>query len=147
MTGLPAQPRPVRWRLHLATPPEAVYRFLASDEGRAAFWAEAAPQHDGVIEFAFSNGWRTRSRLIEAVPGRRFALEYLGSPTRFELAPDGRGGTDLTLLAENVPEADWHEVHAGWVSVLLALKAAADFGVDLRNHDPERSWDQGFVDN
>jgi hypothetical protein len=29
----------------------------------------------------------------------------------------------------------------------MALKAAADFGVDLRSHDPARTWDQGFVDN
>lgn len=28
----------------------------------------------------------------------------------------------------------------------MALKAAADFGVDLRNHDPTRTWDQGYVD-
>jgi hypothetical protein len=33
------------------------------------------------------------------------------------------------------------------VSVLLALKAAADFGVDLRNHDPARTWWQGYCDN
>jgi hypothetical protein len=126
---------------------ELVLRFLASAEGRAAFWAEAAPQHDGVIEFAFPNGLRTRSRLLETVPGQRFALDYFGSPTLFELTSDGRGGTDLNLLAEDVPASDWHEVHAGWVSVLLTLKAAADFGIDLRNHDPVRSWDQGFADN
>lgn len=36
---------------------------------------------------------------------------------------------------------------AGWVSVLLALKAAVDFSVDLRNHDPGRTWDQGYADN
>jgi hypothetical protein len=39
------------------------------------------------------------------------------------------------------------EVRAGWVSVLLALKAAADFGVDLRNHDAARTWAQGYCDN
>ena len=43
---------------------------------------------------------------------------------------------------------DWEaENRAGWVSVLLTLKAAADFGVDLRNHDPTRTWDQDFADN
>jgi hypothetical protein len=35
---------------------------------------------------------------------------------------------------------------AGWVSVLLALKAAVDFGVDLRNSDPARRWEDGYVD-
>jgi len=38
-------------------------------------------------------------------------------------------------------------VLAGWVSVLMALKAAVDHGVDLRNHDPQRTWDQGYADN
>jgi hypothetical protein len=46
-----------------------------------------------------------------------------------------------------VPEADRMEVVAGWVSVLMALKATADYGVDLRNHDLGRSWEQGYVDN
>jgi len=36
---------------------------------------------------------------------------------------------------------------AGRVSVLLALKAAVDHGVDLRNHDRERTWVQGYADN
>lgn len=33
----------------------------------------------------------------------------------------------------------------GWVSLLMSMKAAVDFGVDLRNHDPERAWEQGFA--
>jgi predicted nucleic acid-binding Zn ribbon protein len=33
------------------------------------------------------------------------------------------------------------------VSVLMALKAAVDFSVDLRNHDPDRTWDHGYVEN
>jgi hypothetical protein len=31
--------------------------------------------------------------------------------------------------------------------VLLSLKAAVDFGVDLRTHDNNRHWDLGYVDN
>jgi hypothetical protein len=30
--------------------------------------------------------------------------------------------------------------------VLLALKAAVDHGIDLRNHDPRRTWDRGYAD-
>jgi hypothetical protein len=60
---------------------------------------------------------------------------------------DGAGGTDLTLVDVGVPAADRAEVVAGWVSVLLALKATVDFGVDLRNHDPQRTWDTGYAEN
>jgi hypothetical protein len=64
---------------------------------------------------------------------------YGGSVATFELAGDGAGGTDLRLTDAGVPDEDRTEVIAGWVSVLLALKAAIDIGVDLRNHDPERT--------
>jgi hypothetical protein len=65
---------------------------------------------------------------------------------RFELASDEERGTDLTLVHD--VEDRWHaEVNAGWVSVLMALKAAADHGVDLRNHDADRTWWQGYCDN
>jgi len=46
-----------------------------------------------------------------------------------------------------VPLQDRAEIIAGWVSVLLSLKAAGNFGVDLRGHDPERHWDHGYVEN
>jgi hypothetical protein len=86
-------------------------------------------------------------RILEQAP-HRFALEYLGgSVVAFELTGDGRGGTDLTLTDSGVDAAWYAETLAGWVSVLMALKAAVDFGVDPRNHDPERTWDQGYCDN
>lgn len=61
--------------------------------------------------------------------------------------PDGSGGTDLSLHTTGVAAAEHCEVVAGWVSVLIAMKAAIDHGVDLRNHDPARSWATGFLDN
>ncbi len=35
----------------------------------------------------------------------------------------------------------------GWLNVLLPLKAMLDFGVDLRNHDPTRTWNERYVDH
>jgi uncharacterized protein YndB with AHSA1/START domain len=136
------------WRLHLASPPDKVYAFLATDEGRAAFWAESAVERDGSLHFTFPNGVTWQGKIQEQTPPHRFSVVYYGgSITMFELAPDGAGGTDLTLTDQGVPDEDRTEVIAGWVSVLMALKAAVDFGVDLRTHDPSRTWDQGFADN
>jgi uncharacterized protein YndB with AHSA1/START domain len=138
----------IRWRLHLRSPREHVYRLLAADKGRARFWAESAQEYGGVIDFQFPNGFVWAARIISADPPRTFAVEYFGGTrATFLLADDGSGGTDLMLTDEGVPEAHRVEVTAGWVSVLMALKAAADFGVDLRNHDPSRTWDQGYADN
>jgi uncharacterized protein YndB with AHSA1/START domain len=138
----------IKWSLHLASPPEAVYAMLATDEGRARFWAESAVEHDGVISFVFPGSYRWEGPILEKGEPRRFKLIYFGGSTStFDLTPDGKGGTDLTLIDEGVPDADQIEVYAGWVSVLMALKAAVDFGVDLRNHDGERTWEHGFADN
>lgn len=63
------------------------------------------------------------------------------------LEEDDKGGTDLTLTDVGVPDPYHSEVIAGWVSVLMNLKAAVDFGVDLRTHDPERNWDNGYIEN
>src|SRR5215472_18983635 len=141
-------PGVIAWRLQLTSPPEAVYRMLATNEGRACFWAESAIAEDGAITFTFPNGATWRGAILEDVPPHRFAVCYYGgSVATFELASDGAGGTDLRLTDAGIPAEDRTEVIAGWVSVLLALKAAADFGVDLRNHDPCRTWDHGYVEN
>lgn len=141
-------PQKIEWRLHLNAPPTAVFEVIATDEGRARFWAESATEVNGMVHFKFPNGQQWRGRIREKTPPRRFSIHYFGdSVTTFELADDGRGGTDLLLQDVGVPAQHRAEVIAGWVSVLLALKAAVDFGVDLRNHDPQRTWDQGYVEN
>jgi hypothetical protein len=132
-----------RWRLHVESSPETVHFLLATDESRARFWAESTDEHDGAIAFRFPNGETYGGRVLASEAPALFELDYFGSAARFELASDGSGGTDLTLTHGD----DHPDTRPGWVSVLLALKAIADFGVDLRNHDPARTWDQGFVDN
>jgi uncharacterized protein YndB with AHSA1/START domain len=145
-----ASDRPIVWRVHLRSAPERVFVFLATDEGRAQFWAERSrAQLDGAaFDLEFPNGQRVTCRVLAHEPPRQFAVEYFGgSRAEFVLAGDGRGGTDLTLTETGVSAAEWPENHAGWVSVLLALKAACDHGVDLRAHDAQRTWDQRYVEN
>lgn len=136
----------VEWRLHLQSSPEDVFELLSTDEGRARFWAESAEERDGAVRFRFINGVRTTSRILVRDPPHRIEFDYFDSRATFVLAPDGAGGTDLTLTNTGVDERDYLEVLPGWLNVLFPLKAAADFGVDLRNHDPARTWDQRFVD-
>jgi uncharacterized protein YndB with AHSA1/START domain len=137
---------PIRWRMHLSVPPARVYEALATDEGRASFWAESAVERDGAIAFTFANGQTGRGQILERDVPRVFALDYMGAAARFELSPDGAGGTDLLLTQTGVPPEEWQEVHAGWLNVLFPLKAWLVHGVDLRNHDPARSWDAGYAD-
>jgi uncharacterized protein YndB with AHSA1/START domain len=137
---------PIRWRMHIPAAREAVFAALDTDAGRASYWAASATEVDGWIEFRFRNGVAFRSRIVEREAPRLFVLEYLGGPARFELTPDGEGGTVLELTHEGVRSEEWVETHAGWLNVLFPLKAWVAHGVDLRNHDPGRSWDHGFAD-
>ena len=141
-------PNEIRWRLHLKSPPQVVHRLISTDEGRAKFWAESAVEGNGGIDFRFPNGQSWVGRILENTAPHRLAVEYYGgSVSTFDLTDDGNGGTDLTLTDRGVKDEWRSEVVAGWISVLMALKAAADFSVDLRNHDPKKTWDQGYVEN
>jgi uncharacterized protein YndB with AHSA1/START domain len=141
-------PNLIQWRLHLNASPTKVYAMLATTAGRARFWAESAVEQNDQIDFRFPDGQSWQGQILDRNPPHRYRVEYFGgSITTFELMDDGADGTDLLLIDAGVPAADRVEVVAGWVSVLLALKAAVDFGVDLRNHDPKRTWEQGYVDN
>jgi uncharacterized protein YndB with AHSA1/START domain len=137
----------ITWRIHLSSSRLTVFDFITTDSGRSRFWAESTHERDGVVEFQFPNGTSTTSEVRAHQRPHRFALTYFDSHVEFLLDEDGNDGTDLTLTDEATPGDDRSETLAGWVSVLLALKAAADFGFDLRNHDPERSWDDGYADN
>lgn len=137
----------ILWRLHTASPPERIWELLTTDRGRESSWAErsSAIAADRFV-LTFAMGVKETCRVLEAAAPARFAFTYFGTHVLFELAPDGKGGTDLTLTNSNVPPGAYEEMLPGWLNVLLPLKAAADFGVDLRSHDPARTWRERYVD-
>lgn len=86
-------------------------------------------------------------RILRKEPPSLFSLEYFGTIVELSLQDDGNGGKDLSLVSTRVDESIQVEMIAGWVSVLMAMKAAVDHGVDLRNHDVSRTWSHGYADN
>lgn len=141
------EPGVLRWRVHFASPPEAVFDALATAEGRQSFWADSAAEQDGVITFVIGRYPPYRAAILARDRPRVFSLRYFDTHVLFELEGDGTGGTDLLLTARGIAAEEKSEFTAGWVSVLLNMKAAVDFGVDLRNHDERRTWLEGYADN
>jgi len=137
----------VKWKIHLSSSPEMVFQFLTSTNGREQFWAEKAPERDGVIHFIFPNGERYDSKILHIQLNREFHIDYFNSKLEITLAPSEDNGTDLTLLNEGIPDSEYLDTYAGWVSVLLNLKAVIDYKSDLRNHNKNRTWDQNYADN
>ncbi|MDR3426169.1 SRPBCC domain-containing protein [Silvimonas sp.] len=146
---MPFQPEPgmIRWKMHFISSPAKVFAALATDAGRARFWAESAPENRGMISFHMLNYAPFAGRVLAREEPWLFVLAYFGTIVKFSLQPDGAGGTELLLVATEVTESARMEMAAGWVSVLMAMKAAVDHGVDLRNHDANRSWLDGYADN
>ncbi len=138
--------RSVEWRLHCRSSPAAVFEMWTTDAGRERFWAERSTSDGETFLLLFPDGTEERCEVLGQEPASRFAFRYFGSDVEVSLEPDGRGGTDLRLVNDGIADEEYEEVHAGWVSVLLPLKAAVDFRVDLRNHDPRRTWRELYVD-
>ncbi|MEX0288375.1 MAG: SRPBCC domain-containing protein [Flavobacteriaceae bacterium] len=139
--------RTISWKLSLKSDPEKVFNLLTTAEGIAKFWSEKAVVEDNSIHFVFPNSQEYKGKILKVVPSKEFHLNYFDSIVKFKLEPNVTNGTDLILINEEVDETEFSEVHAGWISVLMNLKAVADFQCDLRNHDPKRTWGQGYVDN
>ncbi len=138
--------RTIEWKLSLKTSPEEVYAFINSDEGRANFWAESAVEKDLFINFQFINGWEYQSKILQRIPGKLFQIDYFNSEVTFNLTKNSHGGTDFHLVNKRVAQDQFLDVLPGWVSVLMNLKAALDFKLDLRNHNASKTWDHGYVD-
>ncbi len=137
----------IEWKVHFASSIEKVYEFLTTDVGRSKYWAEETKEENGFIEFTILNYPKYKSKIIEKLSQKLFRLEYFGTDVTFELSKTEDNGTDLHLIALTPNENVKNEMTAGWVSVLMAMKGAIDFGIDLRNHNPERVWENGYLDN
>lgn len=134
-------------KVRIERPARAVWEMVSTDAGREAFWCERSRESGGALEMEFPNGVRERFETLGREEGRALRMRYFGGS---ELAIEVRGDGDaceVTVTETGVAGAERAENESGWVSVLLALKAAAQHGIDLRNHDPARTWDQGYVDN
>ena len=137
---------PIVWRLCLAVPPERVFAAWLSAQDHERFWCERSEVlPEGGFRQHFIDGTAATCEVVETTAPLLIRLRYFGSRVSIQLEPR-REGTDLTLVALDVEPHDWSDVHAGWLNVLLPFKAWVDFGVDLRNHDPSRTWSQRYAD-
>ena len=90
---------------------------------------------------------KTLAKFWNESPEENYKVTYFDWTVVFDLESDAMDGTDMQVTCVGVKEEDKRQIAAGWVSWLMAMKAAVDFGVDLRNHDAERTWFDGYADN
>jgi uncharacterized protein YndB with AHSA1/START domain len=139
----------VQWKLHLRSAPDHIFALFSTDAGRCAFWSETSLESENTMTLSFlGEPHPIACHILERTPPHRFVFQYwAGTTVEVSLCPDERGGTDLTVTETGFLTAAHREENlAGWVTVLMNLKAVADHGIDLRNHDPERTWKAGYCE-
>jgi uncharacterized protein YndB with AHSA1/START domain len=134
------------WRLSLASPPEKVFTLLDTDEGRERFWAQRSRATQEGFELEFTGGLRERVTVLHREPPKSMRILYFGAEANLSLTPLAAGGCDFEVSCRCDDTQEWMEFFPGWVSWLLVLKGAADFGIDLRNRSLERTWNERYVD-
>jgi uncharacterized protein YndB with AHSA1/START domain len=80
--------RIIRWKMHFASPPAKVVDALATDLGRARYWAESPPERDGRITFHILNYEPFSGRVLRRERPHLFVLEYFGTIVEFTLEND-----------------------------------------------------------
>ncbi len=124
-----------------------MFDFWATDGGREKFWAERSEFRKDKFNLSFPNGNKIECRILNIIPGIALSFTYFNNSQVSVKLSDADSGTILHLNEKDIPAENYAENYAGWVSVLMNLKAAADHGIDLRNHDENFIWNKGFIDN
>lgn len=133
----------VSWNVHLNSSVSKVYEYIATDAGRRLWWSSKSDEKDGYLNLSFG-----RFRILRKIPDKEFSFNYLDDTTaRFLLTACESGGTDLNITETGISSEDhWLQNYPGWVEVLLVLKGAVDFGIDLRHGKNGKTWEDDFVD-
>jgi hypothetical protein len=137
---------PIVWRVSLRSGVEDVFGLLDTDHGREKHWARRSRATPDGFDLEFAGGLTEHVVVRDRVQPTSMRIRYFGSEADLVLTPCDEGGCVLEVTCRCDEIAEWMEFFPGWVSWLLVLKAAADFGADLRNGSPQRTWNDYFVD-
>jgi hypothetical protein len=136
------------WRVHLLAPRELVFDLITPEFEPGPYRASSAGRLDGENGWLAPEGAHLKDATLDLTPPRRIVARYAGGGVAtLELSDDGRGGTVLRLTDVGQQAEDRTELVAGWVSVLLALKASVDFSLDLRDHDRRTFWTGAYLEH
>ncbi|MEQ9300917.1 MAG: hypothetical protein RIF33_20250 [Cyclobacteriaceae bacterium] len=135
----------IHLKIFLPSSPTQVYWYISTDAGREKFWVEKSTTRGDLLLLEFPNGMSTKSEVLSVIEDKLYEIDYFGSNTTFELE-EHLDGTTVHVRTAVSPD-EFTEVHSGWTSVLLNLKAVILGQTDLRNHHPIRNWDNQYVDN
>ena len=143
-------------RVLIAAPREKVWEAWTSGLAR---WfpvaGEIEPRKGGkvVLQFLFPED-KLEDEVISATKGQRIVFPFGSHGEQVEVRLRKQGGGTLCELTQSdmrTTAQDKVQMHMGcrqgWTFFLANLKAWLEHGVDLRSHDPKRSYRQGYINS
>jgi uncharacterized protein YndB with AHSA1/START domain len=135
----------------------SVFRAWTDDKVVSKWFTEKTviqPRKNGRIYFEWLAGDKLDAKVISISKNRHFTFPFgsKGERVTIKFVKDGRGSI-CELRQYNMlttPKSRW-EMHRGciqgWTFFLANLKSYLEYGVDLRSHDPQKSYRQQFINS
>ena len=144
-------------KIEIKVSPDKVYKAW-TDERLITRWfcvnAACEPRKNGRLYFEWLGGDKLETKILAANNNRLFRFPFGRNNEKVEVKfTKVRGGTLVTLRQysmKTTPEPKWsmHKgCETGWTFFLANLKAFLERRIDLRSHDPKKSYAQGYVNS
>jgi len=144
-------------RVFIAAKPEKVFAAWTNDRLVSKWFTEKTiiePRKGGRLYFEWLAGDKLETKIVAIVKNKKFVFPF--GPGKVEVAvtfkKDGKG-TICELHQYGMktdPKSKWNFHRGciqGWTFFLTNLKAHLEHGLDLRSHDPNRSYRQDYVNS
>lgn len=146
-----------RLKIEIAAKPEKVFRAWTDDRIVPRWFcvkAEIEPKKKGRLYFEWLGGDKLETRIIDIKKNRLFLFPFgpKGEKVKLTIIPLKKGsGLELHQYDMKTTPKDRWAMHkgceTGWTFFLANLKAYLEHGIDLRSHDPKKSYRQGYINS
>lgn len=144
-------------KIEIAAPPERVFEAWTTAEQLSGWFTvttEFEPRKGGRIYFEWLGGDRFETTVTEIKKNKLVVFPFgsSGEQVRVKIRKS-KGGTICTLEQSNMKTSPKHKVgmhlgcKVGWTFFLTNLKAWLEHGVDLRSHDRQKSYANGYLNS
>jgi len=141
-------------KLAIKTTLPKVWDALATETGLTQWFPSQATldvRSGGSFEFCWGE-FRLPGKFIEVIPQKKLSFTWWEpkGPITFELEKSGDSEVIVTLIArgyqsEGEELKQYIEETKGWTFFLTNLKSYLEHGIDLRDHNPARTCQTGWL--
>jgi uncharacterized protein YndB with AHSA1/START domain len=146
-----------KMRIFINKPVSKVFDAWTNDKIVSEWFTEKTviePRKDGRIYFEWTAGDNMEAKVVSISKNRLFTFPFGNKGERVTVRFKKAGkGCVCELRQYNMktgPQSKWY-MHkgcaTGWTFFLTNLKAYLEHGIDLRGHDPKRSYRQDFINS